>query len=250
MDFLKLLIRKIKIQFKLKYFDKFKKKNDDHNFFYVTDLRETGIFLDKHFLSKSDIGKKIINQFESINKKTLVDMIEKNYYVNSTKSFKQYLTNYFYTQDLIDFANQETILKEVGQYFGFKPYLRYISVWLDHSTSAQDSKDTQLFHRDSDDLYLIKVFFYLNDVDINNGSFQYIKYSHKKSWLDYKNDFLLDSFANNIVSCEAKKGSLILCDTNGYHRGLKIKEKNYRALLTINYTSKSPKWGRLQKIVN
>ena len=97
---------------------------------------------------------------------------------------------------------------------------------------------------------IIKVFFYLNDVNINNGPFQYIKYSHKESWIDYKNDFLLNKFAGNIFSCEAKKGALILCDTNGYHRGLTLKKKNYRVMLTVNYTSQSPRWGKLEKIIN
>ena len=249
-DALKTVNRKIKIKSKLRKFNKFKFKENDSDFLYVKNLREKGLCLDPDFLSKSASGKKIINQFNSINQSTLLDIFNENQNKKSVKSFKSYLTRFFNKQDLIDFANQDLILREVRQYFGFEPYIRYISVWLDYSTNDNQPKDTQIFHRDSDDVHLIKVFFYLNDVNINNGPFQYIKYSHKKSWIDYKNDFLLNKFAGNIFSCEAKKGTLILCDTNGYHKGLTLKEKNYRVMLTVNYTSQSPRWGKLEKIIN
>ena len=61
-DALKTGIRKIKIKLKLWKFNKFKFKENDSDFLYVKNLREKGLCLDPDFLSKSDSGKKIINQ--------------------------------------------------------------------------------------------------------------------------------------------------------------------------------------------
>ena len=77
--------------------------------------------------------------------------------------------------DLYEFANQNVLLSEIEQHFGFTPKLRYISI--------------------------------------------------------------------------GKKGILILCDTNGYHRGL-TPITGYRAMLTINYFSNNPKNGFLKNIID
>lgn len=248
-NFLKSFIRKIHIQSKLRKFDKFHSKETDHKFDYVSRLRTNGIFLDPNFFQKSNIAQKILSQFDAIDSKIINNIIESNYDKSGVKSFKNYLTDFFNKEDLLRFAYQEIILNEIKQYFGFAPHLRYVSVWLDHGVSNINSQDTQLFHRDSDDLYLIKIFFYLTNVDMTNGPFQYIEKSHKNSWKDYKIDILNKKFGNEIFSGCANRGSLIICDTNGFHRGLKIEKKNYRVLLTINYTSSHPKHGFLKEII-
>ena len=92
-----------------------------------------------------------------------------------------------------------------------------------------------------------KAFVYLNDVDENNGPFQYIKGSHKGSFLirnfikknfgfdkkNFSDDEINNNFYNDIVTFKKPKGTVIIFDGTGIHRGKPI-EKNIRYTLT-NY---------------
>ena len=145
----------------------------------------------------------------------------------------------------MNFAKSNFINKNISQYFGFEPVVRYISVWLDRPNPINDeSIYTQKFHRDHDDVKLVKVFYYLNDVGINNGPFQFIPNSHKHPWLER------EKYNNiNYFSAESEEGSLVVADTNGFHRGLKLK-KGYRVLLSVSYSSLFPSVGFRKNIFN
>ncbi len=124
------------------------------------------------------------------------------------------------------------------QYFGFKPSLRYASLWLDTPVKNQDAKETQLWHRDPDDIFLLKVFIYLNDVNKENGPHSFVPESHRTPWNGSPRNSNFS--ASNGIDIIGKAGTIIIADTNGLHRGLKP-EKNHRLLLTLNYTSSSPR---------
>jgi len=226
---------------------KLKFRKNDIEFFYVKNLREFGISIDKDHFKNNIISKKIINQFDNIPSYQLQKIIDHNKDIKDTKSYKQTITKFFNKDDLYEFANQEKLISEVSQYFGFKPHIRYISVWVDFPLTNNEPTWSQLFHRDSDDYYLIKVFFYLNDVDDLNGPFQYLKGTHVESWKEFNLQKLDLLSKNNLESATGKKGTLILCDTNGYHRGL-VPTTGYRSLLTVNYVSSKPKNGFLEDI--
>ena len=98
-----------------------------------------------------------------------------------------------------------------------------------------------------------KALIYLNDVDDNNGPFQYVKGSHKSSFLiknfikknfgfDKKfflNEEIYNNFSKDIVTFKKPKGTVIIFDGTGIHRGKPI-EKNIRYALT-NYYRNSDK---------
>ena len=73
------------------------------------------------------------------------------------------------------------MIENISQYFGFKPYLEVSGS--DYKNELSDIPIILNFHRDPDDVKLTKIFFYLNDVSINNGPFQFIKTSHLKPWV-------------------------------------------------------------------
>lgn len=93
-----------------------------------------------------------------------------------------------------------------------------------------------------------KALVYLNDVDENNGPFQYIKGSHKSSFLirnfikknfgfdkkNFSDDEINNNFYNDIVTFKKPKGTVIIFDGTGIHRGKPI-EKNIRYALTNYY---------------
>ena len=180
-------------------------------------------------------------------------LIKKKINAKGKHTYKIFCTELFNKTDLINFGKDDFFLKKIESYFGFEPHLQHISAWIDipNDEYYKDPISTQLFHRDSDDLKLIKTFFYLTDVKKENGPFEFIKGSHKCPYFIIKNnnelnynDLVLKKFgADNLVSFQAPKNTMIMADTNGYHRGRKLK-KDLRVLITCMYTSFKPNWGK------
>lgn len=245
-SFVKSQIRKFK--YKLRKNKKLNFRNSDSSFLHVENLRKYGISIDNINFKQNIITKKIFDQYNNIPHNKLQKIIDKNKDIKSTKSYKQTITKFFNKNDLYEFANQKSLISEVSQYFGFKPHIRYISAWIDFPLNDNEPTWSQLFHRDSDDYYLIKVFFYLNDVNDLNGPFQYLKNTHIESWEEFNSQKLDEYIDKNIENAIGERGTLILCDTNGYHRGL-VPRTGYRSLITINYVSDKPKNGFLEEIV-
>lgn len=250
-EILKQSIRQFK--YKSEYY-KFKKPDffNDHLFPVVVDLRKQGISVVKNFKDQSENAKKLIDHYEKIGEQKILDEIEKKHQSTLKSSYKIRVTSLFNDDDLVNFANDEFIIANINQYFGFKPYLREVSVVVDYKNELSDIPiHTQNFHRDPDDVKLTKIFFYLNDVSINNGPFQFIKTSHLKPWVLEK--FLTSNVfkyysKDQIFSATGKSGTIIFADTNGYHRGLILNEK-FRVMVTAMYTSQNPKFGQLGNIV-
>jgi ectoine hydroxylase-related dioxygenase (phytanoyl-CoA dioxygenase family) len=88
---------------------------------------------------------------------------------------------------------------------------------------------------------------YLNDVDNNNGPFQYLVGSHRLKniiKLNYKYDikYSTKEFANTLIdkivaskdleikTCFCKKGDVIIFDGTGIHRGKPLKEGSRYAI--------------------
>src|SRR5439155_21226147 len=68
------------------------------------------------------------------------------------------------------FALQPSILRIANAYFGMLTRMRYYNVWHNFPSQAQ-ARESQLWHRDPEDLYILKVFVYLSDVDQGAGPF-------------------------------------------------------------------------------
>lgn len=162
---------------------------------------------------------------------------------NEGKYFRSSITHIFDKDILIKFANNKYILSKITDYFGFKPEVSQISCWIDEPSNSKESV-TQLFHRDPDDLKVIKLFLYLNDVDENNGPFTYVEKSHLSPWKianlsGRANDEEIKKIypKNNIIKFKEPKHTIILADTKGYHKGTILKN-NKRVLLNVVYVSK------------
>lgn len=151
---------------------------------------------------------------------------------------------------LVRLAADRKLLEIVSSYLGFLPRLHAISAWLNYPTD-QPAKVSQLWHRDPEDLKIVKVFIYLVDVDENCGPFTYIpdthpfgsdtaralQYEKRKRVLDDEigSDFPPQTWR----TCTGPKNTMILADTVGYHRGGKP-SKGQRILMTFTYASATP----------
>ncbi|MBC8035994.1 MAG: phytanoyl-CoA dioxygenase family protein [Rhizobiales bacterium] len=178
---------------------------------------------------------------------------------------KSYLTSLItWDQDhdpdspLVKLALDKKLLEIVSQYLGLWPRLHAIGAWLNFPTKEQ-AVEAQLWHRDPEDLKLIKVFIYLADVDANSGPFSYIPKTHPFSdgaaktpvHKDFKritDDEMRVTFpSDSWLKCTGPAKTMILADTVGYHRGGKPTE-GVRVLITFTYTSGTPFGDRKLRI--
>jgi hypothetical protein len=109
--------------------------------------------------------------------------------------------------------------------------------------------NTRGYHADSYDGQY-KAFVYLTDVpDESYGPYSYIKGSHKKTKVRRKVEGAINRMRgthptnaisyneDNVVKFTAPKGTLIISDQSGYHRGMPQKEGKERMLISNSYTS-------------
>lgn len=103
---------------------------------------------------------------------------------------------------------------------------------------------TRGFHADSYSTQ-IKAFIYLTDcLSLEDGPYTYVKGTHRDSSYRRLNQEICSKLPNkteapllnrdDIISVIAKKGSLVISDQSGFHRGFPQKEGRKRAISVIN----------------
>lgn len=104
---------------------------------------------------------------------------------------------------------------------------------------------SQIYHVDPNSPRFLKFFVYMDDVDMDGGPFSYVQGSHTKkfelngmNWnkqYSWSTEQINKIYGENAVKfLTAKKGDLLVADTNGWHRGIKPKSKE-RTMLTLDY---------------
>ncbi|MBX2882166.1 MAG: phytanoyl-CoA dioxygenase family protein [Granulosicoccus sp.] len=109
--------------------------------------------------------------------------------------------------------------------------------------------DSEIWHRDNDDLNVLTLFLYLDDVSSENGPFSYIKKSQRGGKYDHIAPAVppLGSYPSSeeiypqipveqIIQCEGLRGTAILSDTSGLHLGGRVKSGS-RLVLTARYVT-------------
>jgi hypothetical protein len=140
------------------------------------------------------------------------------------------------------------LLDLANAYLGMWSKLEYVDVWYTPPAGAVERRSSQRWHRDFNDRHLLKAFLYLVDVDERTGPFEYVPRSAPGGELDrlwpwrplgenYPPD---DEFAERVdgrsVTFTAPKGTIIFCNTAGFHRG-GLAEANARVLATWTWDS-------------
>lgn len=106
-------------------------------------------------------------------------------------------------------------------YFNAIPKVVDRSIWW--SFGGKDEREAQLWHRDIDNLYFLKVFVYLTDVDENSGPHLFVSGSHKfMKWLTFQrlSERDIKRLGAPIITNVGPRGTMILEDTFGIHKGL------------------------------
>jgi hypothetical protein len=140
------------------------------------------------------------------------------------------------------------LLDVANAYLGMWSKLEYVDVWYTPSTGSAERRSSQRWHRDFNDRHLLKAFLYLVDVDEGSGPFEYVprtapggELAHLWPWRplgeNYPPDDALDAqIRDRAVTFTAPKGTLIFCNTAGFHRG-GFATTRPRVLATVTYSS-------------
>ncbi len=151
---------------------------------------------------------------------------------------------------LLELALDVRLLEIVAAYLGMWPALHSIGAWLNYPT-RDAATSSQLWHHDPEDLKIIKVFIYLEDVGDENGPFTFIPGTHpfgphvrngttRGGGKRLSDDQITSAFPPDTWRvCTGRAGTMIMADTLGYHRGGKP-SAGTRLLVTFTYTSGTP----------
>jgi hypothetical protein len=126
------------------------------------------------------------------------------------------------------------LLDTVNSYLGLWSKLNYVDVWYTiPSPVERQAVASQRWHRDPEDQRLVKVFLYLSDVDAGAGPLEYVRGSHgggrhARLWpnpdpgtASYPPEGEIEARipAADRTVCTGPAGTLVFCDTYGFHRG-------------------------------
>ena len=156
------------------------------------------------------------------------------------------------------FALQETLLDVANAYFGMYAKMRYYNVWNTFATSDKP-RESQLWHYDREDNYILKVFVYLKDVGSGAGPFTYAPKTHRKGVLRGREpEFFMENGVRRTTDeqmsaivpqadwlrATGAKGTIIFADTRGFHKGGEAKTDD-RLMFTAMFTSPASESKRL-----
>lgn len=158
----------------------------------------------------------------------------------------------------VQLALQPRLLALANAYLGMRSMLRAVELWWDRPTESP-AKETQLWHRDGDDVMNVKVFVYWSDVDLQAGPFCFIPGTHPKGPQhdlapehDPQGRTTDEQMARAVPLddwriCTGPAGTVVVCDTCGYHKGLKPSHHD-RLILMAQYTSETPRYPKVLRI--
>jgi hypothetical protein len=162
-----------------------------------------------------------------------------------------------YRFDMADLVNNkdiqalmmdEALLNIARNYLQSEPIFDFPAMWWSSTFSKEASSEAaQLYHFDMDRLKWLKIFIYLNDVDLDNGPHSYIRGSHKvgakpmsllkKGYIRIE-DKELEPFyrKEDFITLIGQQGEIFAGDTKCWHKGNPLK-KGHRLVLEFQYTN-------------
>tara|TARA_A100001011_G_scaffold400744_1_gene518227 strand:- start:4159 stop:5016 length:858 start_codon:yes stop_codon:yes gene_type:complete len=164
---------------------------------------------------------------------------------------------------VFDVAFDDKVVEIAKNYFNCMPAITNVQLRKSKATDIIEHNipgngQTTLFHCDKDSPRFIKFFFYLNDVDENNGPFTYTqgsqiqKFEGWDSKYRWKHREISSIYGEDrIIKCTGNMGDLIIGNTNGFHKGTKV-VKGERTILSVYYSVHPTEWrpnfgGKMRK---
>ena len=117
--------------------------------------------------------------------------------------------------------------------------------WSTTFNKKADSAAAQEYHYDLDGLKWLKFFIYLTDVDYDTGPHVYIPQTHKPFKKKYKHmlrgyqrisdEEIMQNY-NKVEKIIGNSGTMIIGDTNCFHKG-QVPKKNNRLIFEFQYSN-------------
>lgn len=138
-------------------------------------------------------------------------------------------------QDVQQLLADRSLLALAQRYLGCEPIADVLSMWwhTNHHTQP-DSEAAQFYHFDLDRLKWLKIFVYLTDVGPENGPHSFVVGSHARDGIPWRlrrkgyvrlSDEEVESTygAQRCLHIAAPRGSIIVEDTRGLHKGATVR---------------------------
>jgi hypothetical protein len=162
---------------------------------------------------------------------------------------------------LLSLGLHQLILNVVNSYLGMWSKLIYFDMWHTLPLKTETRILSQRWHRDPEDRRKIRTFLYFSEVDTEAGAMEYLAgsqfggpYEHVFEWKDplgipYPPDGEVERQIpeSQHMILKGPPGTLIFCDTAGFHRGGTTKTKP-RILATSAYVTPASLHGRRYEI--
>jgi hypothetical protein len=169
----------------------------------------------------------------------------------SKETFKTKLAAGSFDADdpFVEVALHPNVLAVANGYLRLRSTLRALELWLTEPTEGP-AIQTQLWHRDADDLLNVKLFLYFSDVTRAAGPFTYAPRTHplgdRRELPEHDAEWrTTDEQMARVVPeaewlvSEGAAGTAVFADTCGYHKQLKP-ESAERLMLVAHYVSGTP----------
>jgi Phytanoyl-CoA dioxygenase (PhyH) len=155
---------------------------------------------------------------------------------------------------LIAVGLSRAVLNIVNSYFGLWSKMTYVDAWHSIPITIGRRIGSQRWHRDGEDWKMVKVYLYCADVDEDAGAMEFIPgttYSARGLGQDIvrwtasgggseqypTGDRIEQCFPSSArIPCKGLPGTLVFCDTTGFHRGGLPRSKP-RILATWTYVT-------------
>ena len=225
--------------------------NNEKNYVFFD---SEGYFLKENFISDNDLDK--IRQFlnhqlgyyrsENLagSERKLTKLDSKN---PAAVAFHYQSSNLLESIEIQNLLINYEILEFVQTYLGSLPIIDLVECWWSFPTSKPDKEVAQMWHFDMDRPKWVKVFFFLEDCNVNNGPHCFIKGSHKDNILPFNirkkgysriEDRTIEKLfkRENEKIFTANKKTILFEDTRGLHKGQRV-ESGKRLMLQFQYSS-------------
>jgi hypothetical protein len=228
----------------------------------LRDLRRDGIVLTtvKELMREVSLFEQLETAVWTLERTTLSGEVRRAREGAETPGFKTYLIELLGPCPVLNpndifvrFALQPAVLNLVNRYFGMYTRLRAFNVWHNFA-SKKDPRNSQLWHHDPEDNYILKMFVYLTDVNEESGPLIYAPGTHAQGSIKSAPESFKDSETTARRSNDAQmsavvpkdrwiaavgtKGTVVFADTRGYHKGGLVREKD-RVLYNCMFTSQA-----------
>ena len=137
------------------------------------------------------------------------------------------------------------LLQIAQEYIGSAPIVDIITAWYSFPTDSPSHEAAQLFHFDLDRVRWLKAFFLLTDQTEETGAHLYIPGTQRDRGIDgrllergyarLEDDEVAQFYPRSVwKTMEGKKGTILLEDTRGLHKGIAL-QRDHRLMLQFEY---------------